>query len=82
MPGELFHWMKKISDTILVALIVTGIIIGLHQSIMVGFYKSYWIFMVSFALRLAAKEVDSICLKCNRVRYNFYLLELKIERKN
>lgn len=44
--------MNRLLYTIAVSLIVTGIIIGTHQAISVGFQESYWIFMLTFAIYL------------------------------
>lgn len=43
----------KIIDTVLLSLSLGLLIIGVHQSRINGFTKSYWIFMIMFLLLFA-----------------------------
>lgn len=44
--------MKKLSDVIIISVALAFTIIALHQAVMVGFGKSYWLFMLSLFLFL------------------------------
>jgi len=44
--------MNKLINIIQLSVIIVGFIIGVHQSITVGFQESYWIFMLTFVLYL------------------------------
>ena len=50
--------MKRIPRIILLSLAVTFLVIGIHQSITLGFNKAYWLFMISlvFSLILGLKR--------------------------
>jgi predicted Co/Zn/Cd cation transporter (cation efflux family) len=38
----------KLIDTLIFSMAILAMMIGIHQSMMVGFAASYWLFMVSF----------------------------------
>ncbi|CAN5456750.1 hypothetical protein BH23BAC1_BH23BAC1_02300 [soil metagenome] len=42
----------KIFNTVILSLAIGFLIIGIHQSLTVGFEASYWIFMISLSLIL------------------------------
>lgn len=42
----------KLKDTIIFSIAIAFLIIGLHQSMTVGFEYSYWLFMVTIGLLL------------------------------
>ena len=44
--------MNNLTKIIQLSVIFVGLIIGIHQSITVGFQESYWIFMITFVLYL------------------------------
>ncbi|HLF35427.1 MAG TPA: hypothetical protein VI583_14375 [Cyclobacteriaceae bacterium] len=44
--------MKKTSNVIIISLALGFTVIGIHQAVMVGFGKSYWIFMLAISLYL------------------------------
>jgi len=45
----------KLIDSIIFSLVIVTFIIGIHQTIMLGFEYSYWIFMLSVILLLLFK---------------------------
>jgi|GEM_PF-6746976 len=40
----------RLFDTILISLVVVLFVIGIHQTFVVGFFNSYWIFMFMLIL--------------------------------
>lgn len=44
--------MKTIADVIIVSLAVVLLLIALHQTVMVGFGQSYWLYMLTVGLFL------------------------------
>lgn len=44
--------MQKHISTILFALMVTSLLIAIHQSMKYGFAQSYWLFMLTFLLMM------------------------------
>lgn len=44
--------MKKTSNVIIISLALGFTVIGIHQAVMAGFGKSYWILMLAVSLYL------------------------------
>ena len=63
---------KNLIDIIVLSLAAVFLIIGIHQTITVGFGQSYWLFMLSIALllyqqiRKARKKQEESQPKLNR----------------
>jgi hypothetical protein len=49
---------KKIINTLIFALMVSSLLIAIHQTMMYGFAQSYWLFMITFLVMMIYQLIN------------------------